>query len=69
MSAKSDTLEIRMVWHFTSDRAVKVSQTPGSAAIWLPLAEIEMSPIVTSKGVRYVDLTIPQWLAEEKRLA
>lgn len=68
---KHDILEMRMVWHFETDSAVLVSEDGDRAkAVWLPLKSIEMSPAKTRGAglLPHVDLQIPQWLAEKKRL-
>ena len=72
MNAKSDILDIRMVLHRQTDSAVHVSEDGDeSRAVWLPLSQIEMSPAKTRGAglLPHVDLQIPQWLAEKRRLA
>ena len=69
---KSGVLELRMVLHRSTDSAVHVSEDGDEGkAVWLPLKCIEISP-TKSRGAGLlpcVDLQIPQWLAEKKRLA
>jgi hypothetical protein len=70
MSAfKSDILDLRVVVHRQTDRAIQVSEHDElSKAVWLPLSQIEMTPAPTKGGMRCADLQIPQWLAEAKGL-
>ena len=71
MSAKSGILELRMVLHRSTDSAIHVSEDGDEArAVWLPMSQIEMTPAKSRAAglLPCVDLQIPQWLAEKKRL-
>ena len=66
---KSDILDLRMIVHGQTDRAIRVSEDGDvTKAVWLPLSQVEVAPASTENGVRRVDVQIPQWLAEERRL-
>jgi hypothetical protein len=68
---KSDILDIRMVLHRSTDSAVHVSEDGDEGkTVWLPLKCIEISPAKSRAAglLPCVDLQIPQWLAEKKRL-
>ena len=67
---KHDILEMRMVLHRSTDSAIHVSEDGDEArAVWLPLSQIEMAAAPRGAGMLpCVDLQIPQWLAEKKRL-
>lgn len=62
---QSELVEIEMQQHAVTDRAIRVSKDGDDrAAVWLPLAHIEVEP--RRRGV--VLVTLPSWLAYEKEL-
>jgi len=70
MNDKSGILELRVFVHQQTDRAILVSEdNDPKSAFWLPISQIECAPAPSEIGQRRVDLQIPQWLAEDKRLA
>ena len=65
--AKDEIVTLRMVrTPTTSAKAIKVREEFGDeeTSVWLPLSEIEVEEI---KGM-LVEVTMPVWLAKEKRL-
>lgn len=64
---KSDLVDLEMVRHHVTERAVLVSlDGTRSKAVWLPLAHVE---IVCKNAARaIVDVTMPEWLAIERGL-
>ncbi len=68
-AAKSDILDIVVVMHRSTDKAVFVSEHGDVAeAVWLPRSQIEINFRRKDKGVVFYDLQIPQWLAEQEGL-
>lgn len=51
-----------------SDRAIKVRK--GEVEAWLPRSCVTISkdPIVAGEAFRSISVTMPDWLAEEKKL-
>lgn len=66
---KSDILDVRVVLHAETDRAVKVSLDETSEATWLPKSQIEIDSQTNINGTVICSLQIPQWLAEKRGLA
>lgn len=62
---KSDLVDIEMMIHKVSERAVLAS-TDGAIrkAVWLPLSQVE----VCLKDNSIAEVTMPEWLAIEKGL-
>ncbi len=62
---KSDLTDILMKVHHRTDMGILAS-TDGDQrnAVWLPLSKIELE----EKGKGIVNVTLPQWLAEQKEL-
>lgn len=64
-AARSDIVDLTLVCHARSNRAIKVSETGDRAkAVWLPLSQIEIDRIDGA----VVTLACPEWLAIEKGL-
>lgn len=62
---KSDLIDIDMQIHHRTDRAVLASANGDrEAAVWLPIAHIEVAP--KERGISTI--TVPAWLAYEKGL-
>lgn len=66
-SYKSDLIDLEMVQHHVTERAILVSlDGDRKKAVWLPLAHAD---VVTKNAARaIVDVTIPEWLAKERGL-
>ncbi|MDR3463291.1 MAG: hypothetical protein P4L76_13350 [Beijerinckiaceae bacterium] len=63
---KSDLLDLAMILHSRTDRAVRVSDDGDlKKSVWLPLSQCEVSPEAPGRAVT---ITLPEWLAIEKRL-
>lgn len=74
-----DTIELEMVLHYDTGKAVQVSDTGEEArAVWLPKTQIQMNPSgkkvpsVKKDGqhtiLPVVTISIPEWLAKNKGL-
>lgn len=62
---RSDLVDLQMQIHHRTERAVLASlDDDREAAVWLPLAHVEVAP--KEHGVATV--TMPEWLAIEKGL-
>lgn len=62
---KSDVIDLELVCHHTTERAILVSTTGDKTeAEWLPLSQVE----VLMTGSRTCTVTLPEWLAIEKGL-
>ena len=62
---KSDLLDLEVILHARTEKAVKVSTDGNSAkAVWVPRAHIE----IEHKYTNVYELTLPEWLAYEKGL-
>jgi hypothetical protein len=61
---KSDIVDLTVILKRRTERAVLVDHG-GAEQCWLPLSQIEIEP--NSDGKTYT-VTLPQWLAEEKRM-
>jgi hypothetical protein len=59
-----DLIDVTVILRHQTDRAVLVDHGD-RAPVWLPLAEIEIAPNTDGKTHT---VTLPQWLAEEKRM-
>jgi len=67
VTTKSDILDLVVVMHRSTDKAVFVSEDGDvSKAKWLPRSQIEIDFRRREKGVVLYDLQIPQWLAEQE---
>ena len=66
---RSDLVDLLLFEHHCTAAAVLVSDTGEEAkAVWLPLSQVEIEAKPGRPGGREVIVTMPQWLAEEKRL-
>lgn len=64
---KSDLLDLEMVRHHTTERAVLVSlDGDPTKAVWLALSLVDVVTMNAAKAI--VEVTIPEWLAIEKGL-
>lgn len=74
-----DTIELEMVLHYDTGKAVQVSDTGEEArAVWLPKSQIQLNPsgkkvpAVKKDGqhtiLPVVTVQIPEWLAKNKGL-
>lgn len=62
---KSDLIDLEMIRHHVTERAVLVSETGDrNKAVWLPLALVEVTP----KSGATVEVTLPEFLALDKGL-
>lgn len=63
--SEPEVIDITVVWHAETDKAILVSDDgEKDGAQWLPKSQIEYEMITPSTA--YV--TLPVWLAREKRL-
>lgn len=63
--SKSDTIELTMTIHRATLRAVLASDNGEEEnAVWLPLSQISIREL----GGCFSEITLPEWLAEEKGL-
>jgi hypothetical protein len=68
----SDLIDLEdWVLHHETEKAVLVSEEHDSEKFWLPLSQVEVEQ--TGRKTKFsklpiVDITLPQWLAEEKGL-
>jgi hypothetical protein len=53
--------------HLSTPLAVCVSEDEDSKKVWLPKSQIEIEDASVEHGP--INITLPQWLAEEKGLA
>jgi hypothetical protein len=63
---KSDLIDVALAVHGETDRAILVSESGfREDAVWLPKSQIEIE-----RGDRqdFVTITMPEWLALDKRL-
>jgi hypothetical protein len=59
--------DIRVQLHRETDKAVLVSETGDKEqAVWLPRSQIECVEVDGKPGL--LDVTMPEWLAQEKGL-
>lgn len=64
---KSELVDLRMCLHAETDAAIRVSDDGfDTHAKWLPKSQIEYEPVPGKP--RYVDVTMPEWLAMDKGL-
>lgn len=63
---RSNLIDLLVDKHHETELAVLVSETGrGDDGVWLPKSEIEIAPASTH-GL--YDLTLPEWLAQDKGL-
>lgn len=63
----TDHVEITARIARRTDRAVLLDD--GTQEIWLPLSQVEIRPLPgAASGSDFVSVTMPEWLAAEKRL-
>ena len=63
---KSDIIDLTLQLHYTTERAVLVSETGDpDKAVRLPLSQIE---VTETKKSGIVEVSMPEWLALEKGL-
>lgn len=74
-----DTIDLEMVLHYDTGKAVQVSDTgEESRAVWLPKSQIEIDstgkniPAIKKDGqhsvLPIVSIRLPEWLAKDKGL-
>jgi hypothetical protein len=64
---KSDLVDLEMVRHHVTERAVLVSLDGDKRkAVWLPIAHVEVVCKNASRAI--VEVTMPEWLAVERGL-
>lgn len=78
--ASADTIDLEMVLHYDTGKAIQVSDTgEESRAVWLPKSQIQINnnsgktiPATKKDGQRTVlpviTVSIPEWLAKDKGL-
>jgi hypothetical protein len=64
---KSALVDMTVFLHRSTPRAILVSEDEESDKVWLPRSQIEIEDDSIDHGP--VNITLPQWLAEEKSLA
>lgn len=60
-----------VVFQFTeTEKAVQVGldEADRASAVWLPKSQVEIAEKAIVNGVLFHDLSLPQWLAEERGL-
>lgn len=66
---RSDLVDLTLFVHFDTDAAWRVSDSGVDAdGVWLPKSQCEVEFLKPEKGVRVGIVTLPQWLAEARRL-
>ena len=66
---RSDLVDLLLFEHHRTAAAVLVSDDgEEKSAVWLPLSQVEIESKPAKVGAREVIVTMPQWLAEQKRL-
>jgi hypothetical protein len=63
-----DEFETEMIYYGSTLGAICVSLGDENEAVWLPWSQIRVEESYYGRGDR-ITVTMPQWLAEEKRLA
>lgn len=62
MKKNHDLVDLKLKLHHQTVKAVLLSETGRAEdAKWVPLSQIEMEP----DGKGFVDVTMPEWLAEK----
>lgn len=61
---RSNLVDLALHLDHETDAAILVSDD-GEKKVWLPKSQVEFEPDARGDGVT---VTLPQWLAEEKRL-
>ena len=62
---RSELIDLTLFKHTFTERAILVSETGEGPKVWLPLSQIECEP---SDKDNVIAVTMPEWLAIEKRL-
>lgn len=62
---KSGLYDVTLIFIKRLDASILVKELPGSEPFTLPLSQIEY---VESKKPGFVEVTMPEWLAQEKEL-
>lgn len=68
--AKSQLVDLVVFQFAETEKAVLVGEDEAdrSKAVWLPKSQIEISEKATVNGVLFHDLTLPEWIAQERGL-
>ena len=67
ITGRSNLLDIEVYVHARTAKAIRVSpvgRVDDDRAVWLPLSQIE----VKTRGQFLAEITLPEWLAEERGL-
>lgn len=67
--SKKELVDLTLIYfgESSSELAIKVGESDDeSKAVWLPKSQIEYE---VSKNGNYVEVTLPSWLAAEKKFA
>lgn len=62
--SRSDLVDLIFESELETDKAICVSEDGGKTKVWLPKSQIEFE----IKGFK-VEVTLPEWLASEKKFA
>ena len=66
---KNDSVEVEMQIHHETERAILASDDGDREhAVWLPTSQIKVRRPSRSLGPGHILVTMPEWLAETKRL-
>ena len=67
---KSQLVDIVVFQFAETDKAVQVGEDEAdrSKAVWLPKSQIEIVEKAVVNGILFHDLTLPEWLAQERGL-
>lgn len=62
---KSDLIDLTVYLHAETEKAVRVSESGREEkSFWLPKSQIE----IERKSGTVIEVTVPEWLAQNKRL-
>lgn len=59
-------VDIEVIYHNQTERGVLVASDEDAEPVWLPKSQIEIEDVPLRGQV--MEVTLPQWLAEEKGL-
>lgn len=69
MSTKTETLDLTLVFHDETEKAIIVSEDgDDTKTIALPKSRVEFEFIRPARGMKRVEVQIPDWLAEKEGL-
>lgn len=70
MTKKSILIDIVVFQFAETEKAIQVGEdeTDRSKAVWLPKSQIEIAEKAVVNGILFHDLTLPEWLAQERGL-